>query len=88
MAADSPAEKMLINLLIRNKLMTKSQLTRVIKKSVGQSEFKLHEEILQRRFVDPKVMNKIVAAIDKKGHVFPLLCDQSAKNIENVVSTD
>lgn len=77
MAADSAADKMLINLLLRNKLITKSQVQRVLKKTIGRSDKKLHEELVDRHFVDPKVMAKVVAAVDKKGHVFPLLIDQT-----------
>lgn len=76
MAAESSAEKMLIKLLIHNKLMTKSQVQRVLKKTVGQSDKKLYEEIVDRHFVDPKVMPKVLSVIEKKGHIFPLLCDQ------------
>jgi hypothetical protein len=77
MAADSPAEKMLIKLLIHNKLVTKSQILRILKNTVGQSEKKLPEELVDRHFVDPKVMPKVLAAVDKKGYTFPLLCDQT-----------
>jgi hypothetical protein len=76
MAAESSAEKMLIKLLIHNKLLTKSQIERILKKTVGQSDKKLYEELVDRHFVDPKVMLKVLSAVEKKGHVFPLLCDQ------------
>lgn len=68
---------MLIKLLMHNKLITKPQIERVIKKTAGRSDLKLHEELVQKRFVDPKKMTKIVAAIEQKGLVFPLLCDQT-----------
>jgi hypothetical protein len=77
MAANSEAEKMLIKLLMHNNLTTKSQVQRVLKKTVGKSEKKLFEELVDRHFVDPKVMPKVVAAVHQKGYVFPLLCDQS-----------
>jgi hypothetical protein len=76
MAAESSAEKMLIKLLIHNKLLTKSQIERILKKTVGQSDKKLYQELVDRHFVDPKVMLKVLSAVEKKGHVFPLLCDQ------------
>lgn len=78
MAAESPAEKMLIKLLMHNKLITKSQIQRVLKQTVGKSNKKLHEELVDRHFVDPKVMPKVLAAVDKKGYIFPLLCETSA----------
>ena len=77
MAADSDAEKMLIKLLIHNGLVTKTQIERLLKKTVGKSEKKIFEELVDRHFVDPKVMPKVVAAVQQKGYVFPLLCDQS-----------
>ena len=77
MPVDSPAEKMLIKLLIQNKLVTKSQVTRVVKKTVGKSEKTLHEELVDLHFVDPKVMPKVLQAIKKKGYHFPLLSEQS-----------
>jgi len=77
MPVDSPAEKMLIKLLIQNKLITKNQLTRVVKKTVAKSDKTLHEELVDLHFVDPKVMPKILAAIKSKGFHFPLLSEQS-----------
>jgi hypothetical protein len=77
LAIDSEAEKMMIKLLIHNKLITKSQIERILKKTVGRSKQKLHEELVQKRFVDPKKMTKIVTAIEEKGLIFPLLCDQT-----------
>jgi hypothetical protein len=76
-AAESPAEKMLLKLLLQNKLITMSQVQRILKSSVGTSDKTLHEEILDRHFVDPKVMNKVLHAINEKGLSFPLLIDQS-----------
>ena len=84
MAADSPAEKMLIKLLVHNKLMTMSQILRVVASSAGKSEKKLPEEIVERKFVDPAVMKKVVLAVRKKGHLFPLLCDQVTSNISEI----
>jgi transcriptional regulator CtsR len=77
MAADSDAEKMLIKLLLHNKLITKSQVERILKKTVTRSDKKLHEEMVERKFVDPAKMKKVVAAVEGKGLVFPLLCDQT-----------
>lgn len=77
MPVDSPAEKMLIKLLIQNKLMTKPQVTRVVKKTVSVSEKTLHEEIVDLHFVDPAIMPKILSAIKKKGYHFPLLSEQT-----------
>jgi hypothetical protein len=77
MAAESPAEKMLLKLLLHNKLITMSQVQRILTLSVGRSDKTLHEEILDRHFVDPKVMNKVLHAINEKGLSFPLLIDQS-----------
>lgn len=76
-AAESPAEKMLLKLLLHNKLITKSQIHRILEHTVGRSDKTLHEEILERHFVDPKVMNKVLHAINEKGLSFPLLIDQS-----------
>lgn len=77
MPVDSPAEKMLIKLLIQNKLVTKNQITRIVRKTVGQSDKTLHEELIERHFIDPEVMPKVLAAIKKKGYHFPLLSEQS-----------
>ena len=74
---DSPAEKILIKLLIQNKLVTKSQITRIARKTVGKSEKTLHEELVDLNFVDPKVMPKVLNVIKKKGFHFPLLSEQS-----------
>ena len=78
MAANSEAEKMMLKLLIHNKLITKTQVQRVLKLTIGRSNKKLPEELVDRYFVDPAVMKKVTAAVDAKGLVFPLLCDQSA----------
>ena len=68
---------MLLKLLLHNKLITMSQVQRILKSSVGRSDKTLHEEIMDRHFVDPKVMNKVVLAINEKKLAFPLLIDQS-----------
>jgi len=73
MPAESQAEKMLMKLLLHNRLITKNQLKRIIDKSVGLSNKTLHEEIVDKRFVDPVMMKKIVSAILSKGLIFPIL---------------
>lgn len=81
MAADSPAEKMLIKLLLQNKLITKSQLKRTIDKSVkSEVEQTLPDVLLEKEFVDPKVINKILPVIQKKKVQFPLLSTYSEKS--------
>lgn len=84
MAADSPAEKLLIKLLVRNKLITLSQVERVLKKTLGRSEKKLHEELVDRKFVDPNKMEKVVDAVHKKNYVFPLLSEGAVTTMEEI----
>jgi|SaaInlStandDraft_1057018.scaffolds.fasta_scaffold138762_1 hypothetical protein len=74
---DSPAEKMLIKLLLHNKLITESQLERVLEKSVGKVARTLHEELAVRHFVERKVMEKVVMAVEKKNLSFPLLSEHT-----------
>lgn len=78
MAADSPAEKMLIKLLLHNKLATEPQINRVIQSSAGKVERTLHEELIERHFVDPAVMKKVVSAVEKKKLSFPLLSEHTS----------
>lgn len=73
MAADSLAEKMLMKLLLQNRMITKSQLKRIIEKHAGVTEKTLHEVIVENKFVDPAKMKKILDVIEKKKVNFPLL---------------
>ena len=68
---------MLIKLLLHNKLITESQLERVLEKSVGKVARTLHEELSVRHFVERKVMEKVVMAVEKKNLSFPLLSEHT-----------
>lgn len=70
---DMPADLMLVKLLIKNKLMTNSQVKRAI--AARKPEKTLWQDILDRRFVHPDHMKKVVAAIQKKGYKFYNLVD-------------
>ena len=68
---------MLIKLLLHNKLITENQLERVLEQSIGKVARTLHEELTERHFVDRKVMEKVVSAVEKKNLSFPLLSEHT-----------
>ena len=84
MPADSLAEKMLMKLLLQNNLITKSQLKRVVDANSGVTDRTLPEILMDKRFVDPEKMKKILDVIEKKNVLFPLMNSHTANKSNRV----
>ncbi|MBF0245678.1 MAG: hypothetical protein HQL31_10490 [Planctomycetes bacterium] len=66
----NPAENMMIQLLIKNKLVTSRQASRVFQ--TRQEAITLPEEIRKRRLVKPDLLDKIEQHVLAKKKSFPV----------------